>query len=1516
MKRSVKTIIILTFFLLSLACLLCACDASGTAHKHTLTHVASVAPTCTTDGTKEYWQCIKENKVFGKINYVGCKEKFADADGKHPVSDDDLVIPALKHPEEYEAEITPSTCSETGTKTFRCTLCNEVTRTETLPLAEHKPVVVDGIAPTCTKTGQSSYVCCENCGIALQAPTVIPALGHEINAATVQWRWEDETLAIMSFTCKHSGCGEVLERSATRIYVSDEVAATCTSAGSKTYRAVYEGDNTVILGTEYTVKIGVLPHTEVVDQGYPATCTQSGLTDGIHCSSCNRTLTAQSVIPALGHKEVTDFRVEPTCTDGGLSEGKHCSVCQEILIPQTTLPARGHTEVVVPRQEPTCTEDGYTEGRRCSVCKKLLSGCELLPRLGHAVTQLEYVEPTCFADGHEAGEYCSVCNTYVSGGATIPAYNHDFSGDAVLCKYGCQTVNPQFTAIGSVEDFELLRNAPDKPYYLSGDINLSGQTWNSLPEFSGILDGCGHKVYNFMLSATSVGKDFGFMCKNLGTVRNLKLSDFTVSVSVDKSCGVGALAGSNSGLIDNCAIEECVGTYMSTDTYITVNFGALVGYNGGTISDCQANAQVTVSSSFIAVQWDSHSDKLNFGMIAGGNGGVMTDSVAKGSVTASAYRETSSYSVTYYANIGGLVGEQLTAGSIENCNAEVSVSLSGTAGKKTTGYGKAGGLVALNYGKIVSSYTLAGATVQSGGTQEMLTGGFVGRNETSGSIDSCYSFATAIADGGYSQLGGFVGHNGGTVRSCFSSGTVNGKTSNGRVGGFCGCNDANGTLYKNYCISAVESNCQANYFVQLNEGTVSKNYYLNSSTVMYKGVLYEQTNENNADALAYDKLFSQDFLIGTLGWNESGWIIVIDDSPMLKTEFLNGHNFKTKKYEATCENDGFTVYICADCRKVVIYDYIEKLGHDWQYQFDSEPTCTIEGFTQEKCLRCNAERKTNVTPALGHLHDTIISDEHKPTCTKEGFYVYFCERCNNTYNGETLAATGHTEVVKEHLNEATCIEEGTDLVYCSVCGDEYTVVVPLSGHTFVNMPAEERVHYLDENSEIVAKDGKTAGRECSVCGYVRSGRVIAPAHTWVETEHVDATCTADGYTKYECSECKRIGYSGEQAFKTEIFAKLPHTDLNQNYRCDDCDAWIFDEYDETYFMEIGTLDDLLNICDDLSGYYKLTADIDLGYKYFAPIGTKQRPFTGFFFGNGHKIRNLAYNADTDGLMGGLFGYNNGIILDLTVENFSVRATKTTNNAECVAGAIAAYNHGTIKDCKLIGSTYVDIVMTSVVNNNGNKAQAHNFIVGGIAAVNDGNGTGKVEGCSVAGSITTYIVAYSSVRADKTMDAVLSNFRKICSEEILHVSFGGVIGRNQGMLSNCNVTANVTVNRTAIATLWEAVGQSYATLQLYGGSLVGINVGSIADCNAVVAKYVALSSKEVKESIEKKLDGNTTVMGKFYGNVLTFVNKVLNEICAGKLYTVQAKIINHTEGVSSEIEGIVGETVGTVTNVNS
>ena len=42
-------------------------------------------------------------------------------------------------------------------------------------------------------------------------------------------------------------------------------------------------------------------HEVVIDKAVPATCTETGLTEGSHCSLCNTVLVKQQVIPAEGH---------------------------------------------------------------------------------------------------------------------------------------------------------------------------------------------------------------------------------------------------------------------------------------------------------------------------------------------------------------------------------------------------------------------------------------------------------------------------------------------------------------------------------------------------------------------------------------------------------------------------------------------------------------------------------------------------------------------------------------------------------------------------------------------------------------------------------------------------------------------------------------------------------------------------------------------------------------------------------------------------------------------------------------------------------------------------------------------------------------------------------------------------------------------------------------------------------------------------------------------------------------
>lgn len=70
-----------------------------------------------------------------------------------------------------------------------------------------------------------------------------------------------------------------------------------------------------------------------------ATCE----TEWVMTRSCNKCGTVENKkAPALGHAEVTDEAVEATCTTTGLTEGKHCSRCNKVLVAQKETPALGH----------------------------------------------------------------------------------------------------------------------------------------------------------------------------------------------------------------------------------------------------------------------------------------------------------------------------------------------------------------------------------------------------------------------------------------------------------------------------------------------------------------------------------------------------------------------------------------------------------------------------------------------------------------------------------------------------------------------------------------------------------------------------------------------------------------------------------------------------------------------------------------------------------------------------------------------------------------------------------------------------------------------------------------------------------------------------------------------------------------------------------------------------------------------------------------------------------------------
>ncbi len=107
--------------------------------------------------------------------------------------------------------------------------------------------------------------------------------------------------------------------------------------GNPVYEST-DGNGNIIYINSYENE-GHIPETI---EGYDATCTQTGLTDGVVCSVCGEIIEEQEVIPAKGHTRVTIKGYSATCTKTGLTDGVKCSDCGEIITAQAVIPAKGH----------------------------------------------------------------------------------------------------------------------------------------------------------------------------------------------------------------------------------------------------------------------------------------------------------------------------------------------------------------------------------------------------------------------------------------------------------------------------------------------------------------------------------------------------------------------------------------------------------------------------------------------------------------------------------------------------------------------------------------------------------------------------------------------------------------------------------------------------------------------------------------------------------------------------------------------------------------------------------------------------------------------------------------------------------------------------------------------------------------------------------------------------------------------------------------------------------------------
>ena len=152
--------------------------------------------------------------------------------------------------------VSESTCASIGLEKRTCE-CGQA-EYNTKDTVAHTPVTDAGIEATCTSLGKTEGSHCSECGVTITAQSDIPMIKHSFSA------WE----TVAPTTCTAFG----LEK---RVCACGQV--------------------------EYNVE-NAFSHTTVTDDGVAATCTESGKTEGSHCSECGVVLVAQRTIPALGHK--------------------------------------------------------------------------------------------------------------------------------------------------------------------------------------------------------------------------------------------------------------------------------------------------------------------------------------------------------------------------------------------------------------------------------------------------------------------------------------------------------------------------------------------------------------------------------------------------------------------------------------------------------------------------------------------------------------------------------------------------------------------------------------------------------------------------------------------------------------------------------------------------------------------------------------------------------------------------------------------------------------------------------------------------------------------------------------------------------------------------------------------------------------------------------------------------------------------------------------------------------------
>lgn len=158
--------------------------------------------------------------------------------------------------------------------------------------------------------------------------------------------------------------------------------------------------------------------------------------------------------------------------------------------------------------------------------------------------------------------------------------------------------------------------------------------------------------------------------------------------------------------------------------------------------------------------------------------------------------------------------------------------------------------------------------------------------------------------------------------------------------------------------------------------------------------------------------------------------------------------------------------------------------------------------------------------------------------------------------------------------------------------------------------------------------------------------------------------------------------------------------------------------------EIKTIQDFVNINNDLDGLYYLMNDLDFTSQSAPVIGSVTNAFTGIFRGQGHKLNNITLILTNDTTA--IFNVNEGIIDKVALLNLTINGTVTN---QAFIGGLVGLNKGLVDQC------YLDGKMTLTVNR--------------MTEISVGGFVGEVVEGEITNSISSVVLELTLTNANQT-----------------------------------------------------------------------------------------------------------------------------------------------------------------------